>query len=109
MVDSGFYAGLPNTPDLSADAQVRIPGYDQFDEQPLYYYLATLPLKIYQSDEIANELRAVRFVSVLLFLATIVAAWGIARTLTPAGHPLRWMVPAFVVLCQPHRFDVCRK
>ncbi|OGO30076.1 MAG: hypothetical protein A2Z16_12730 [Chloroflexi bacterium RBG_16_54_18] len=98
MVDSGFYSGLANTPDLSADAQVQIPGYDQFEEQPLYYYLASLPLKLYQSDEIANELRAVRLVSVLLFLATIVAAWGIARTMTRPGHPLRWMVPAFVVL-----------
>jgi len=98
MVDSGFYAGLPNTPDLSEGAQVQIPGYEQFEEQPLYYFLGSLPLRLYQPGEIVDALRAVRLVSVLLFLATIVAAWGIARTITTPGHPLRWMVPAFVLL-----------
>lgn len=98
MVDHGFYAGLPYSPDLSTESDVHIFGYQQFQEQPLYYYLAALPLRFYQSEDVANELCATRLVSVVLFLATIIAAWGIVRTITPPGHLLRWMVPAFIVL-----------
>lgn len=98
MIDHEFFTGLPNTPDLSGEGEVHIPGYAQFEEPPLYYYLASLPLRYYTAEDIADELRAVRLVSVLLYLATIVLAWDTMRLLTPRGHPLRWLVPATLVL-----------
>lgn len=98
MIENGFFNGLPNTPDLSTEENVQIPGYDQFGEQPLYYYLISLPLKVFQSQEITTALRSVRLVSVLFFLITILLAWDTVRLLTPPGHPLRWMVPATLAL-----------
>ena len=98
MVEHGFYAGFASVPDLSPNAQVKILGYPQFEEQPLYYFLASLPLRIYQPEDIGRQLYAARLVSVLLFLSCILSAWGTARVFTPSGHPLRWMLPAFVTL-----------
>ena len=82
-------------------AQVHISGYSQLDEKPGYYLLASLPvqlLHLFGMDEVAAQLRAARFASLLLYLVTILCAWGVTCELTRPGHALRWMTPLSIAL-----------
>lgn len=97
MYANHFYGDAP-TPVFQTGQEVRIPGYSQLDEPPAYYLLASLPLRLARSAGIEVQLRAARAVSLLLFLLTILVAWGIACELTRPGHPLRWMVPLSLAL-----------
>lgn len=98
MVDHGFFKGMSYQPDFESDQPIHIFGYAQFSEPRLYYFLASLPLRWLQFENIDLQLYCVRLVSLLLFLITILAAWGIAVELTSAGHPLRWVLPVSLAL-----------
>ncbi|MBN2549979.1 MAG: glycosyltransferase family 39 protein [Anaerolineales bacterium] len=98
MVEYGFFKGMDYQPDFESDQPIHIFGYAQFSEPRLYYALASLPLRWLQFDRVDLQLYSVRLVSLLLFLITILAAWGIAVELTSAGHPLRWMLPVSLAL-----------
>ncbi|MBP1693786.1 MAG: hypothetical protein H6Q37_1669, partial [Chloroflexi bacterium] len=100
MVANRFWgdttSGLP-----SASADLHIPGYPQLDEKPAYYLLASLPVKLLRLvgvEDVTTQLRAARFASLLLYILTILCAWGVARELTRPGHALRWMVPLSIAL-----------
>ena len=99
MVASGFYDHMASTPIVGPpENKVRIPGYGQLSEPPLYYLFASLPLRLLQSRGIYAQLIAARFVSLAFYLVTVLCAWGIARELTTAGHPLRWVLPLTLVM-----------
>ena len=98
MVEHGFYDRLPIRPNLSPDKDVKIGGYPQLDEPALYYLLAALPLSFFSSQSITAQLHAARFVSLFLYLISVLAAWGVAKELTSPGSPLRWLVPLTMAL-----------
>ena len=78
MIANQFYAGQAYQPDLNSAAQTtQLPGYSQLDEPPLYYGLASLPMRLFFPAEVTNQLYAGRLVSLLLFLLTIaeLGAW----------------------------------
>ena len=97
MVENDFYAHMGFLPDLSQPVQ-RMPGISQVDEPPLYYYLAAIPVMLLSSASVETQLYGARVVSLLLFLLTVLAGWGIACELFPAGHFLRWLLPLSVAL-----------
>lgn len=73
----------------------------QLQHPPLYYTLVSLPLRLIHHLDITTQLYVARSVSLLLFLATIAAALGTMRDLTPEGHILRWAVPLCMTLLPP--------
>lgn len=102
MATHGFYGdGTP--PDLSGDAPVNI-GIPAFSHPPGYYALASLPLVLLPTTaltSIESQLYAARAVSLLLYLLTVAVAIGTMRDLTAPASPLRWAVPAVLVLLPP--------
>ena len=96
MLEHGFYRDLEYRPDLNDEA-VWI-GYTQLDDPPLYYLLASLPLRLLCGQTVTLQLYAARLVSLCFYLATILICWGMLGELVPAGHPLRWMVPITLAL-----------
>jgi hypothetical protein len=52
-------------------------------------------------DQVTGQLYVARGVSLILFLVTVLAAWGILRELAPPGSPLRWLFPATLALFPP--------
>lgn len=98
MLENGFFHDLSFRPDLTATKEPIWLGISQLHHAPLYYLVASLPLRLMRGADMALQLRAVRLVSLLMLLATIVAAWQIARLLLASTHPLRWLVPASVAL-----------
>jgi hypothetical protein len=99
MIENGFYDQSGGEPELGpAEQAIKIPGYSQLAEPPLYYLIASLPLRWMRLAAIEQQLMAARLVSLLFYLLTLWAAWGVARELTPMGHPLRWMLPLTIAL-----------
>ena len=99
MLAHNFYKGLDIAPDLSLpDEKIKIGGYSQLNEPPLYYLLASIPLRFLSTASIETQLYAGRLVSLVLFLITILVSWGVARELVGPGHPLRWLVPLSLAL-----------
>lgn len=101
MIRHNFFDGLDIFPDLNApaDQPIWIGQYPQVGDQPLYYALAAIPLRIATKDApIETQLYLVRAVSLLLFLLTIAAAYGFIAEITPAAHPLRWLLPLCLAL-----------
>lgn len=100
MEANDFFRGVP-VPSLTlVEAGDPIYGleYSQLDERPLYYWLASLPVRVLQDRNPAVMLLGARMVSVGLFVLTVWAVWGLTCELTPSNHWLRIWVPLSVAL-----------
>jgi len=96
MLEHGFYRDLDYRPNLNDEA-VNI-GYTQLDDPPLYYLVASLPVRLLHGQNVTLQLYAARLVSLCLYLVAILIGWGMLGELVVAGHPLRWMVPITIAL-----------
>jgi hypothetical protein len=85
-----FFTGMTNTPTWIV--------VSQFVDPPLYHFLAGVPVRLFPSFNITDQMYMMRIVSLGFLLLSIAAAWGAARELAPPGHPLRWMTPLFLAL-----------
>lgn len=95
----GFYGGhpLPHW-DWSLDELKQLIGISQVGDPPVYYWITALPLRVIHFPDITTQLYIARGMSLLLYLVTIVSAWGVMNELlSNSKHPLSWMVPAFLV------------
>jgi len=99
MIANGFFDRMDTTPVISPPSdKVRIPGYRQLKEPPLYYMFASLPVRLLHSRGVDAQLYATRLASFLFYLITVFITWGIAREISSQNHPLRWMLPLTVAL-----------
>lgn len=98
MLEHDFFARLDYRPNLlSIDEPVWI-GVSQVSTSPLYHWLVALPLRLLRFSDVTFQLYIARLVSLLLYLVTIVAAYGATLEFSQRGHPLTWMVPATLAL-----------
>ncbi len=98
MMENGFFRDLRWSPDFSVqDEPVNI-GFSELVHPPAYYLLVSLPLRFLRFTDMAIQLYAARFVSLLLYLVSIMAAWGVMVELVPPKDSLCWMVPATIAL-----------
>jgi hypothetical protein len=75
MFAHDFYRGM-EAPVLPPEGQpVEVPGFSQLGDPPLYYLLASIPLRLMHSTSIEAQLYAARLVSLLLFLVTVYISW----------------------------------
>lgn len=99
MIGAGFYRDIgppPNVDDPSAPPPFI--GYSQLSDPPAYYVLPAAAQWMLRARPIETQLLAARVISLGLLLATVACAWGIAATLTPPGHALRWLLPCALAL-----------
>lgn len=97
MIANGYYDILNFTPNIQNDEPIDI-GVSQVGDLPLYYSVASLPLRFLKDASFDTQNRAIRLVSLSFFLLTIYISWKIAEETFPLNHPLRWMVPLFLAL-----------
>jgi 4-amino-4-deoxy-L-arabinose transferase-like glycosyltransferase len=99
MINHGFFRGLNFLPDLQSENQpIWIGGYSQLSNPPLYYAVAAIPLRLLSDQSVTRQLYAIRLVSLLFLLCTVLAAWGITVELTRPCNPLRLLVPLTLAL-----------
>lgn len=100
MLVHDFYWNVP-APLLIDDARPLYIGVTELTHPPLYYLVASLPLRLARHLDVTTQLYLARGVSLLLLLLTSLVTVGLMRDLTPPGHPLRWLVPFAVALLPP--------
>jgi hypothetical protein len=98
MIEHGFFRDMGFTPNLLSTTEQIWIGISQIGSKPLYYWFAAIPLRIIQAADITFQLYTARFLSLVFFLVTIVAAYGLAGELTSPKHPLRWLLPLTILL-----------
>jgi Predicted membrane protein (DUF2142) len=102
MARHNFYRDLGGPPVLDrAAGPVPEIGLSQLDDSPLYYAAAAVFTLPFRSAPIETQLYAARSFSLLLLLVAVTCGWGIARELTGADHPLRWMLPFSMAMLPP--------
>lgn len=69
----------------------------QVGDPPLYYFLASIPLRVVKHTDIAFQLYLSRMVSLLMFLVTVWISWQVAKTLFGPEHPMSWILPGFLI------------
>ncbi|GAC1543791.1 MAG: hypothetical protein NVS2B7_17740 [Herpetosiphon sp.] len=97
MLEHNFYWNIPK-PDLLDETSKLSLGFSELDHGPAYYLLISLVLRLVRQLPITTQLYAARFVSLGLFVLTVVAAGGIASNLFKPRHPLRWALPLCIAL-----------
>src|SRR5258708_24142427 len=101
MADSlnkyGWYQIRNYHPDLSGSGPIPI-GVSQVHDPPAFYFLASMPLRFLHNADITVQYYAARSVPFVLYLLILLVVWFPMVQLRPDGHPLRWMVPAFLAL-----------
>ncbi len=98
MLANGFYDRLYEKPEIQPpDEKIRVPGYSQLSEPPLYYFFASVPVRMLAFRSLEAQLYAARIVSVFFLLITVLAGWRTASEITPPAHPLRWMLPLTII------------
>jgi hypothetical protein len=70
----------------------------QAGDPPLYYRLASLPLRFLKNTNVTVQNRALRILSLGFFLLTLWASWGLAGELFGMAHPLRSISVIFLTL-----------
>jgi hypothetical protein len=98
MVEYNFFRGTDFRPNLLSQNEPIWIGISQINDRPLYYVLVSAPLRLVSSSDITFQLYFGRLVSLVLYLVTILAAYGVMTEVTPPGSALRWLVPITVVL-----------
>ncbi|HVN53366.1 MAG TPA: hypothetical protein VMT46_03470 [Anaerolineaceae bacterium] len=95
MVRHNFF----KTPDLEPlKSNPGWVGVNQIGDKPLYYLLASIPVRFMKSQPVENQLYAVRSVSLLLFLLTILISVLFSAEIFSQGSPLRWLFPLSIAL-----------
>jgi len=97
LIKSNFFGDgiLPNLTDPSKPIWIGIP---QLIDPPLYYVIEAVPFFILKGAPVNVQLYAGRIVSLLFLLLTIFSAYKLTQELSPADHPLQWMVPVFIAM-----------
>ncbi len=98
MVERDFFRDLGIKPNLLSLSKPIWIGISQIGSQPLYYWIIALPLRLFNTADVTLQLFFARYTSLMLYLATIIAAYGIAVELTPKRHPLRWLLPLSILM-----------
>ena len=97
MIEYDFFRGMNYRSNLLSQNEPIWIGVPQITPLSLYHRIISIPLRFIRSSDLVFQLYFGRMVSVVFYLITIVAAWGIVVELTPKHHPLRWMVPLTLV------------
>lgn len=96
MLANDFYTNIP-LPDLTQTPIYT--GIPQIGDQPVYYWLAAVPLRGLAQAPIETQLYASRLVSLSLYLVMLLAAWNALGEVFPHGKSaLRWKVPFSLAL-----------
>ena len=96
MVEHNFFRGMNGIPNLIAMNEGVWIGIAQLNDPPLYYFIASLPLRLLAHVDITLQLYLTRLVSWGLFLLTILIARFAAVDIFGENSNLTWCVPLFL-------------
>ena len=96
MVEHNFFRGMGWTPNLIDLEDAPWIGISQTDDQPLYYFLASLPLRLFSHADVTLQLYLARFTSWGMFLFTVWVGRRAAEEWFGRQHRMAFLVPLFL-------------
>ncbi len=100
MQAHNFWRGAAPPLDLWSDTPPEI-GLSELKHPPLYYGLLALPQLLLDHQDVETQLYAARLCSLLFYLLTVAAAYGLTFELLPSRRWLAAAVGVFVALLPP--------
>jgi 4-amino-4-deoxy-L-arabinose transferase-like glycosyltransferase len=100
MQANNFWRGAPPALAFWSDTPPAI-GLSELEHPPLYYTLLALPQMLMAHQSVEAQLYAARLGSILLYLLTVAAAYGLTAELFPRRRGLPLAVAALVALLPP--------
>ncbi len=97
MAEYGFFRDRKLVPNLVGSGRPIDIGVAQLDGSPLYYFMASLPLRLFRHADIAFQFYLARLVSLMFFLAAVFFAWHASRVVL-GSHPLAGMLAIFFAM-----------
>lgn len=101
IAESMFVSGYENlfnvSPKSLKDNPINIGGIP-VDRKPVYYWLASLPLRLIREQSVLVQLYVARLTSFVLFLFSLWLGWLVMEELIPKENPLQWMLPFSLAL-----------
>ncbi|GAP09599.1 4-amino-4-deoxy-L-arabinose transferase [Bellilinea caldifistulae] len=97
MVESRFFISSGILPDLMTISPPADIGVSQLGAPPLYYFWASLPLRLLKGTDLLTQFYIARFMSLLLLVGTVYFTYRASQLLF-GKHLLTWMLTAFVAL-----------
>lgn len=95
--DFGKYTGVYLSGEPVGDQPIDIL-YTQSGDQPLFYLLVSLPLRLVKGWDLTRQLYVARAVSLFLYLLTVAIAFEVGKLLFGKDHALAWLLPLFLVV-----------
>jgi hypothetical protein len=95
MIENGFM-NYPSVILLQIKSPISLIT-NQTGDVPIYYFLASLPLRLVRHSDITFQLYLTRFFTFSLFLVTIWICYQTCQDLFGRAHPLTWMTPLFLI------------
>lgn len=96
-VEFEFFTNRGILPNLITTTQPPDIGVAQLGSPPLYYFWASLPLRLLKGVDITTQFYLARMMSLLLFLSTVYYSYQISVILF-GNHPLAMMLASFITL-----------
>jgi hypothetical protein len=98
MIEHGFFNDLDIQANLLSQNTPIWIGISQIDNPPLYYWIIALPLRLVPTSDITFQLYLCRFVSLLFYLLTLLATYGVLSEFTTSDNTTQWLIPVTLVL-----------
>lgn len=101
LVESLEHYNLFDYINYSPDSDEKIPHWvlaPQFKDPPLYYAVASLPLRLLKNTDLALQNRALRLLSLAFFLLFLWVSWELGGEVFGDTHPLRSLTSFFLAL-----------
>lgn len=96
MVEHGFYHNEGKLPDLISAQPVEF-GASQLGGQPLYYFLASIPLRLFPYTDVTYQFYLARLVSLMLLLVTVYFSYKTSQLLFDNSF-MSILLPIFIAL-----------
>ncbi len=93
----GWYSFRNYYPKFNSNQPIWI-GATQTGDEPAYYFLISLPLRLLHNTDITVQYEVARFVSLILFLLILLVIWKAMGEVVSDGHPLQGIVTGFAAL-----------
>jgi hypothetical protein len=97
MIRYGWYKARGYNIDLSTTQPIWI-GAAQTGDQPGYYFIASLPLRLLHNTDIIFQYYSARSISFLMYLLIVFTAWKTIGAILPDNETIQWIATSFIAL-----------
>lgn len=99
MLKHNFFSDLNSSPNLTSQTKPVYIGISQLGDQPLYYWIISIPLRLVHYLDVTHQLYIARLTSLIIFILFIwFCAELISETTNHRKSRVYWILPLTIIL-----------